>query len=272
MKKGAACAVAVLTVVTPLGACTNERGNQSGASSTSAPPGTERMTTQLKSADGTSVGTATFDFANGYATVTVETGPNQVLTPGFHGMHIHSVGKCEPNSQAPNGGATGDFNSAGGHYQAPGHTGHPSSGDLTSLEVRSDGSAKLVTTTNAFSSADLRNSSGTALIIHQDPDNFGNIPTARYTQKDGAPGPDAQTMATGDSGKRVACGVIAAASATTTSSTTPSTTVTTSTTTVAVPPASTSTSTSTSTVTVTSTPTLTSTPSKTVTTNSLPPG
>jgi superoxide dismutase, Cu-Zn family len=271
MNKGAACAVAVLTIITPLGACTSQRGTQSGTSSTSAPPGTERMTTELKSADGISVGSATFDFANGYATVTVETGPNQVLTPGFHGMHIHSVGKCEPNSQPPNGGATGNFSSAGGHYQAPGHTGHPASGDLTSLEVRSDGTAKLVTTTNAFTAADLRNSSGTALIIHQDPDNFGNIPTARYTQKDGAPGPDAETMATGDAGKRVACGVIAAVSATTTSSTTATTTVTTSTTTTAVPPASTSTSTSTVTVT-SSAPTVSSTPTKTVPTNSLPPG
>jgi Cu-Zn family superoxide dismutase len=229
------------------------------------------MTTELKSAAGAALGNVTFDFANGYATVTVETVPNQVLTPGFHGLHIHSVGKCEANSVAPTGGAAGDFNSAGGHYQAPGHNGYPASGDLTSLEVRSDGSAKLVTTSNSFSAADLRNGSGTALVIHQDPDNFGNIPTARYTQKNGTSGPDGETLATGDSGKRVACGVIAAAASTTTSSTTETTTVTTITTTTAVPPPSTSTSTST--VTVTSTPTITSTPTMTVTTPpSLPPG
>jgi Cu-Zn family superoxide dismutase len=228
------------------------------------------MTTQLKSADGTPVGNATFDVANGYATVTVETVPNRILTPGFHGLHIHSVGKCEANSVAPTGGAAGNFNSAGRHYQAPGHTGYPPSGDLTSLEVRSDGTAKLVTTTNSFTAADLRNSSGTALIIHQDPDNFGNIPTACYTQKNGAPGPDEETLATGDSGKRVACGVIAPAAATTTSSTAETTTVTTITTTTAVPPPSTSTSTST--VTVTSVPTVTSTPTTAVTTPSLPPG
>ena len=234
------------------------------------------MTTQLKSADGTLVANATIDFANGYATVTVEAGPNHILTPGFHGLHIHSVGKCEANSVAPTGGAAGDFNSAGGHYQAPGHTGHPSSGDLTSLQVRPDGSAKLVTTTNSFTAADLRNSSGTALIIHQDPDNFANIPTARYTQKNGAPGPDEATLATGDAGKRVACGVIVAATATTTSSKTETTTVTTITTTTAVPPPSprTSTRTSTSTVTVTSTPTVTTTPTTTVPTLTFspPPG
>jgi Cu-Zn family superoxide dismutase len=272
LKREAAFAAAVLTAtIAPLGACTNQRGSQPNTSPlTTSPPGAERMGTQLKSADGTLVANATFDFADGYATLTVETVPNQILTPGFHGLHIHSVGKCEANSVAPTGGAAGDFNSAGGHYQAPGHTGYPASGDLTSLEVRSDGTAKLVTTTNSFTAADLRNSSGTALIIHQDPDNFGNIPTARYTQKNGAPGPDEQTLATGDSGKRVACGVIAAASTTTTPSTAATTTVTTITTTTAVAPPSTSTSTST--VTVTSVPTVTSTPTKTVPTPSLPPG
>ena len=59
----------------------------------------------------------------GYVTITVKTTAAGQLTPGFHGMHIHSVGKCEPNSVAPTGGAPGDFNSAGGHFQAAGHTG-----------------------------------------------------------------------------------------------------------------------------------------------------
>lgn len=277
LKRPAACAAAVLSAaIAPVGACTNQNTAQPNTSPlTAPPPGTERMTTQLKSADGTLVANATFDFANGFATLTLETVPNPILTPGFHGLHIHSVGKCEANSVAPTGGASGDFNSAGGHYQAPGHTGYPASGDLTSLEVRSDGAAKLVTTSNSFTAADLRNSSGTALIIHQDPDNFGNIPPARYTQKNGTPGPDEETLATGDSGKRVACGVIAPATSSSTASS--STTV--------EPPPSTSTSsvmvttttvvqtpsTSTSTVTVTGVPTVTSTPSSTVTTPSLPP-
>lgn len=247
VKRGPVFAVVALTAtIAPLGACTNERGNPPTASPlSSAPPGTERMTTQLKSPDGTQVATATFDFANGYATVTVEAGPNQVLSPGFHGLQIHSVGKCETN----------DFESAGAVYQASDHTGYPASGDLTALQVRSDGSAKLVTTSNLFTAADLRNNAGTALIIHQNADYLGTSPT-------------------GDSGKRLACGVIAAGAATTTSSTT-TTTVTTITTTAVVPPPSTSTSTST--VTVTSVPTLTSTPTtvttpKTITTPSLPPG
>jgi len=48
---------------------------------------------------------------------------------------------------------------------------------------------------------------GTALMIHANSDNFANIPS-RYAQSDGTTGPDADTMATGDAGKRVACGVI----------------------------------------------------------------
>ena len=241
MNKAACFAVAALTAaVAPLAACSNQQSSQPNTSPlTSSTPGAERLTTQLKTADGSPVANATFEFANGYATVTVEAGPNQVLSPGFHGLQIHAVGKCE-----------GDFDSAGSVFQATGHTGYPASGDLTALQVRSDGAAKLVTTSNGFTSADLRNSSGTALVIHQTADNLS------------------ATAPTGESGKRLACGVIAASSATTTS---PTTTVTTSTTTTVVPPPTTSTSTST--VTVTTTPTTTSVPTTTVTTPPYyPPG
>lgn len=240
MNKRVSFAVAILSAtITPLAACANQQGNQPNASSSSAPPGTERMTTQLKTADGSQVATATFDFANGYATVTVEAGPNQVLSPGFHSLMVHAVGRCE----AP------DFSSAGSVYQAADHTGFPASGDLTALQVRSDGSAKLVTTTNLLTSADLRSNSGTALILHQTADNLNSAPT-------------------GESNKRIACGVIAAAG-TTTSSTATTTSVTTITTTALVPPPSTSTST----VTVTSGPTSTYMPNTAVTTPpSLAPG
>ena len=168
----------------------------------------EKLTAQLKLADGTTVATADFEFAGGFATVTVETTAPGVLTPGFHGMHIHSVGKCEANSVAPTGGAPGDFNSAGGHFQKAGHTTHPASGDLTSLQVRQDGTAKLVTTTDAFTAEDLLGGAKTAIIIHEKSDNFANIPPERYQQVNGSPPPDETTLATGDAGKRVACGVI----------------------------------------------------------------
>lgn len=83
--------------------------------------GKQSITTHLRAPDGTQVATATFEFSNGYATITIATTGVGAITPGFHGVHIHKVGKCEANSVAPTGGAPGDFNSAGGHYQAPGH-------------------------------------------------------------------------------------------------------------------------------------------------------
>jgi Cu-Zn family superoxide dismutase len=130
------------------------------------------------------VATATFEFANGYATVTVKTTGDHILAPGFHQMHVHGVGKCEPNSVDPmRPDQRGDFLSAGMHFQAPGHTGEPMSGDLDPLEVRQDGAAYLVTTTDAFTRDDLLAGSKTAILVHG---------------ADGSP----------DAEKRFACGVI----------------------------------------------------------------
>ncbi|BBX27751.1 superoxide dismutase[Cu-Zn] [Mycolicibacterium alvei] len=189
-------------------AAPGEHGSGHGAP---GPTGGETLTAELKTADGTAVATADFQFADGFATVTVETTTPGKLAPGFHGLHLHSVGKCEANSVAPTGGAPGDFNSAGGHFQVPGHTGHPASGDLSSLQIRADGSGKLVTTTDAFTAEDLLAGSKTTIMIHEKSDNFANIPPEKYQQViGGAPGPDQATMATGDAGSRVACGVIGA--------------------------------------------------------------
>ncbi len=182
----------------------------SGTEQKGGPVAPESLTTDLIAPGGAKVATAKFEFANGYVTVTVETTGQSALSPGFHGVHIHSVGKCEANSVGPTGGAPGDFLSAGGHFQVPGHTGDPESGDLTSLQVRKDGGALLVTTTDAFTKQDLLAGQGTAIVIHAGADNFGNIPSDRYNQVNGAPGPDQTTMSTGDAGKRVACGVIGA--------------------------------------------------------------
>ncbi|MDT7756632.1 MAG: superoxide dismutase, Cu-Zn family [Mycobacterium sp.] len=172
------------------------------------PAAGETLNADLKTPDGTTVATASFAFSGDYATVTVKTVAQGLLAPGFHGLHVHSAGKCEANSVAPAGGAPGDFNSAGGHFQKAGHTTHPASGDLTSLQVRQDGTAMLVTTTDAFTAADLLAGAKTAIIIHEKADNFANIPPERYQQINGTPPPDETTMATGDAGKRVACGVI----------------------------------------------------------------
>jgi Cu-Zn family superoxide dismutase len=159
---------------------------QSSATSSPAPSG-DSLAAQLKAPDGRQVATATFEFTNGYVTVTVKTDTPGILAPGLHGMHVHAIGKCEPNSVAPTGGPPGNFLSAGGHYQAPGHTGKPESGDLSSLDVRRDGSAFLVTTTDAFTRDDLLAGNRTALMLH---------------------GPQDSDMAM----DRVACGVIGPAS------------------------------------------------------------
>jgi superoxide dismutase, Cu-Zn family len=177
----------------------------SSAEPTGQQGGADSLTTQLNAPNGTKVATAKFEFNQGYVTITIETTGTGQLSPGFHGVHIHSVGKCEANSVAPTGGEPGDFLSAGGHFMA---RGEHASGDLTSLEVRKDGGALLETTTDGFTKADLLAGAGTSIVIHAGADNFGNIPADRYNQVNGAAGPDQTTMMTGDSGKRVACGVI----------------------------------------------------------------
>jgi Cu-Zn family superoxide dismutase len=171
---------------------------------------TDTLSALIRNSDGTQVAAATIDFSGGFATVTVQTTGAGGLAPGPHGLHIHAVGKCETNSVAPAGGPPGDFLSAGGHFVGGG-TSHPShAGDLSSLQVRPDGTAMLVTTSSAFTRDQLLAAPGTAIIIHEGADNFANIPADRYQQTNGTAPPDAATLATGDAGKRVACGVLGA--------------------------------------------------------------
>ncbi|MFI6364662.1 superoxide dismutase[Cu-Zn] [Nocardia sp. NPDC050630] len=168
---------------------------------TGAPNANTGVKVDLKDPAGSSVAVANITKDGNHLQVSIEA---HGLRPGFHGLHVHQVGKCEPNSVAPTGGPAGDFLSAGGHLQVGSANAHPASGDLTSLEVRSDGTAKLVTTTDAVTLDDIK---GKALMIHADADNFGNIPN-RYVRADGVAGPDDTTLATGDAGGRIACGVI----------------------------------------------------------------
>lgn len=188
---------------------TPHTGSMPPAAPGPAAPG-DTFNAVINAPDGTQVAAATIEFRDddAFAIVTVQTTAPGKLSPGFHGLHVHDIGKCEANSVAPTGGAPGDFLSAGGHYQTGGQ-GHPNhAGDLASFQVRGDGTAMLVTTTNAFNKADLLSGDGTALIIHAGSDNFANIPADRYQQTNGAPPPDETTLASGDGGKRVACGVL----------------------------------------------------------------
>jgi Cu-Zn family superoxide dismutase len=129
--------------------------------------------------------------------VTLTQGPKGVLVsasvtglaPGAHGFHIHQTGSCAP-----------DFGAAGGHYN-PGGTGHGilhggghHAGDLPNIHALGDGSAQADYFTGDVTLAEgaansLFDADGSAIVIHENPDSYGE---------------DAKA------GGRVACGVIEA--------------------------------------------------------------
>jgi len=131
------------------------------------------------------------------------------LTAGFHGFHIHAVGICNPTAVDPATGAVVPFFTAGGHLNPGAATHGNHAGDLPVLLVSDDGTARSLTETDNVTLAQILDADGAAFIIHALPDNLANIPTRYQSSTAGsAPGPDAATLATGDSGGRVACGVI----------------------------------------------------------------
>lgn len=110
------------------------------------------------------------------------------LTPGEHGFHIHEKGDCS----APDG------TSAGGHFNPSGQAhGNPSStphhfGDMPMLTADASGHAKLSVELSSITLQQGQgNIVGKAVIVHQKADDY-------------------QTQPTGNSGGRVACGVISA--------------------------------------------------------------
>lgn len=143
---------------------------------------------ELKNAQGTTVGTAKFkSTANG---VKVSVKVSQ-LTPGEHGIHIHTVGKCEAPAFSTAGG---HFNPTGAHHGAKNaQEPHPHVGDLDNLNVGQNGKASTTFTITGATLADGQNSlfheGGTALVIHGKADDLMSDPS-------------------GNSGERVACGVI----------------------------------------------------------------
>ncbi|UVE93773.1 superoxide dismutase family protein [Dietzia sp. B32] len=160
-------------------------------------------TAELVNAGGEPRGTAEFAETDGGTLVTVNATD---LTPGFHGLHIHGAGLCEPDSENPSEpGERGAFLSAGGHLAGPdGEAGHPEhAGDLPTLYVTEDGSARIVTFTDRLDRDLLLDEDGSAVMVHENSDNLANIPE-RY-----APGgPDEDTKKAGDGGSRAACGVV----------------------------------------------------------------
>jgi len=131
---------------------------------------------------------------NGKVLVTIQLN-SATLTPGFHGMHLHMMGSCGDTGEGP-------FTAAGEHIpMEPIHPNHQ--GDFPSALVNADGTSYLSFETDRFTMADLLDADGTAIIIHANPDNHSNIPERYGT-------PDEETLMTGDSGPRLACGVIQA--------------------------------------------------------------
>jgi Cu-Zn family superoxide dismutase len=109
------------------------------------------------------------------------------LSAGLHGFHIHEKGDCS----APDGMSTGGhFNPDGKKHGAPGHNEHHA-GDFGNLSPDSNGTAVLTLTTSQISLDPNASNSiiGKGLIVHADPDDFTTQPT-------------------GNSGKRLSCGVI----------------------------------------------------------------
>ena len=142
----------------------------------------------IMNAQGAKIGTAKLTAAPNGVKVVVTVSE---LTPGEHGFHIHNAGKCEGPA----------FTSAGGHFNpTSSHHGihnaqdpHPHVGDLANLVVDQGGKGKATFTIAGASLGDGANSlfheGGTSLVIHAKADDLMSDPS-------------------GNSGDRVACGVI----------------------------------------------------------------
>ncbi len=103
-----------------------------------------------------------------------------------HGMHIHEKGDC----------SSGDGVSAGGHFNpmAKPHGAHEHSehhaGDLVSLQADANGVARFSYVSGSITVGEgATDVVGRGVIVHRDPDDF-------------------KTQPTGNSGPRVACGVV----------------------------------------------------------------
>ena len=139
---------------------------------------------------GKEVGKVTFTEMPGVAGVTVAIEISRGATTGQHGIHVHATGQCA---------AAGAFASAGGHFNPLGKkhglfaVDGPHAGDLEALTIDSNRHASFVARTARFTLSPGPNSlldeDGSAVVLHALPD-------------------DQRTDPSGNSGARVACGVV----------------------------------------------------------------
>jgi Cu-Zn family superoxide dismutase len=169
-------------------------GDDEDKSTGSASGGT---TVKLSSAEGQAAGSVSLAPKEGGVEIRAEvTG----LRPGFHGFHIHETGTCDRSA------AEGPFETAGGHF-AVGEQDHGDhAGDMPPLLADEEGTATATFITTRFDIEELKGGDGSAVMVHASRDNQGNVPN-RY-RAGGKPGPDAETLDTGDAGDRLACGVL----------------------------------------------------------------
>lgn len=104
---------------------------------------------RLQDAQGSVVGSAFFTQAGNSVWAVIQVNN---LPPGFHAMHVHSVGQCD-------GSATPPFSSVGGVLGE-------GAGELPELLVLQDGTGYMATTTDRFRVADLIDADGSSLLIH----------------------------------------------------------------------------------------------------------
>ena len=187
-------------------------GTAAQGASPAASPAAGTLDVVLRDADGREVGRGTLaEAADGAVSIEVEV---EGLAPGEHGIHVHAVGACDPAGDPPFASAGGHYNPTGAAHGGPpamgatGATGTPQAGtpgaagspaaaaghagDLGNIAVGADGTGRLEIATDRFRLAELGDADGSALVVHADRDDLVTDPT-------------------GNSGGRVACGVIAPA-------------------------------------------------------------
>lgn len=160
-------------------------------------------TAELANAQGDELGQVEFYETDGGTEIVVDA---KNLDEGFYGFHIHEIGECETDSQAPDDPEeTGDFLSSGGHIAGEDDADHPDhAGDLPMLLVNEDGTAQMSVVTHRFDVSELVGPDGAAVMIHSDADNYANVPDRYLAGEE----PDEDTLSTGDAGDRIGCGVI----------------------------------------------------------------